>query len=132
MHSLTDLLTQPAATIIAAFLVFASTVFNVLYARHPPTLDRYHAKLLAILEFTQKRLELRDQVLKLELDATEDRNEQMQAKQRATLAVQRTISDANALLRRLDWSTQIVRSLDKKRHNLQAQQLSRASALSTG
>lgn len=123
MHSVTDWFTPSVATIIATFVGLIGIWIQIWNARHPFTLDRYHAKRLAIFEFTQKRLQLWDQVLKLELDAAEDSAEQKQAKQKATLAIERALSDGSALLRHVDYKAQLVRSARNKPHNLQAQKL---------
>lgn len=77
----------------------------------------------------RKRLEVRGQALQLELSATEDKNEQEQAKLRARQAVQTIISDADSWMAYLEWDTQITRILRKKPHTLKPRRMSRTDRI---
>jgi len=84
---------------------------------------RNHSKRLAIIDLAKKRLELRDQILKLELAAAKGAAKEREAKQRAQTAVQGITSDANLMMKQLEWRDQITRVQARKPHKLTSKPL---------
>lgn len=89
------------------------------YAARKASLGQNHDKRLAIIDLTQKRLALRDELLKLELAAAKGAGEERQAKERAQLAIQRIVSDADSLIKELEWKAQLNLAMSKKPHHLE-------------
>jgi hypothetical protein len=92
---------------VVAGLVPLIVAFVGIYAARKASVGRNHAKRLAIIDLTQKRLELRDQLLKLEIAAAKGAADEREAKRQAQLAVQKIVSDADLLIKQLEWRTQL-------------------------
>lgn len=124
MNTVIPWISPVIAATITAIATVAVAGLSIFFARRIPAVDRNHSKRLAVIEIAKKRLEVRDQALRLELAATENGSaEQEQAKLRARQTVQRIISDANSWMDYLEWDSQITRVLKNKPHKLKSRRM---------
>src|SRR5690242_2903041 len=126
---LTRWLTAPGilpaiASIVVGVLSVAGVLLSIYYSRRVPSIDRYHAKRLALIDITKKRLDVQELLPKVGLSAAGlDKAARDNVRHEARAAVAKIVSDADLSMKRLEWRSQIRRAMAKKSHKLHPKNL---------